>query len=65
MAVPIMDFNLVEIGRPNLGEKKPSQVKADVTFNIQRYTDTIKKEWESLRPVTTLPLSFGSTRKRG
>lgn len=51
MAVPIMDFNIVEIGRPSLGERKPSKVKADVTFNLQKYTDTIKQEWESLRPV--------------
>jgi len=51
MAVPIIDFGVVEIGRPKLGEKKPSLVKADVTFNLERYTDNIKQEWESLRPV--------------
>lgn len=51
MAVPVLDFNLVEIGRANLGERKPSLVKADVTFNLERYTDSIKKEWEGLRPV--------------
>jgi len=56
MAVPILDFGVVEIGRPKLGEKKPSLVKADVTFNLERYTDSIKQEWESLRPVRAFPL---------
>ncbi|CAG8690002.1 1367_t:CDS:10, partial [Gigaspora rosea] len=49
MAIEIERFNIVEVSKPNLGEDKPSQVKADVTFNIGRYTDSIQNEWDSLR----------------
>ncbi|CAG8455667.1 2479_t:CDS:10 [Acaulospora colombiana] len=40
---------IVEISKPNLGENKPSQVKADVTYDLGRYTDSIRNEWDSLR----------------
>ncbi|CAG8611326.1 5479_t:CDS:10, partial [Scutellospora calospora] len=49
MAIEIEQFSIVEVSKPNLGESKPSQVKADVTFNLGRYTDSIQNEWDSLR----------------
>jgi len=49
MGVPILDFNVVEIGRSKLGETKPSYVKADVTYNLERFTESIRQEWEALR----------------
>ncbi|OAD06901.1 hypothetical protein MUCCIDRAFT_137824 [Mucor lusitanicus CBS 277.49] len=49
MAVPIQDFNIVDVGEANLGESKPSRVRADVGFDVQKYTQTIRNEWDNLR----------------
>ncbi|CEP09725.1 hypothetical protein [Parasitella parasitica] len=49
MAVPIQDFNIVDVGEPNLGELKPSRVRADVGFDIQKYSKNIRNEWDNLR----------------
>lgn len=49
MAVPIEDFNIVDIGEANLGETKPSRVRADVGFQIGKFTQNIRKEWDGLR----------------
>ncbi|ORX82702.1 P-loop containing nucleoside triphosphate hydrolase protein, partial [Anaeromyces robustus] len=50
MAVEIVSFNIIEIGPPKLGENKPSYIKADVEIDTKRFTDSIRKEWDSLRP---------------
>jgi len=50
MAVEILSFNIIEIGPPKLGENKPSYIKADVEIDTKRFTDSIRKEWDSLRP---------------
>ncbi len=34
MAHPIASFCIVEVGKPNLGEMKPSSVRADVTLHL-------------------------------
>ncbi|GAN09003.1 intron-binding protein aquarius [Mucor ambiguus] len=49
MAVPIQDFNIVDVGEANLGESKPSRVRADVGFNVQKYSPNIRNEWDNLR----------------
>ncbi|XP_029848929.3 RNA helicase aquarius [Ixodes scapularis] len=48
MAQAIVNFAIVEVGKPNIGEKQPSKVRADVTvhLNVRR---EIKAEWEALR----------------
>lgn len=48
MAQPISGFAVVEVAKPNIGEKKPSRVRADVTVILSVKTD-IKSEWENLR----------------
>ena len=50
MAVPIKSFTIVDVAKPKLGETKPSQVRADVTFDIGRYIESIRDEWDALRP---------------
>ncbi|KAG8194552.1 hypothetical protein JTE90_013299 [Oedothorax gibbosus] len=48
MAQPITAFSIIEVGKPNIGEKQPSRVRADVTVTLStRYE--IKSEWEALR----------------
>lgn len=48
MAQPVVGFAVVEVAKPNLGESKPSRVRADVTINLN-VRNEIKSEWESLR----------------
>ncbi|XP_077538456.1 RNA helicase aquarius [Haemaphysalis longicornis] len=48
MAQPIVNFAIVEVGKPNIGEKQPSKVRADVTVHLSVRRE-IKAEWEALR----------------
>uniref|UniRef100_A0A0R3RQH9 Intron-binding protein aquarius n=1 Tax=Elaeophora elaphi TaxID=1147741 RepID=A0A0R3RQH9_9BILA len=48
MALPLVEFQIVEVGKPLIGEKSPAVVKADLTINLPRRTD-IRSEWEGLR----------------
>ncbi|CAG9565443.1 unnamed protein product [Danaus chrysippus] len=48
MAHPIQSFAVVEVAKPNIGEKAPSRVRADVTVTLS-VRNEIKHEWESLR----------------
>ncbi|XP_076165553.1 RNA helicase aquarius isoform X2 [Ptiloglossa arizonensis] len=48
MAQPISQFAVVEVAKPNIGEKRPSRVRADVTINLSVRKE-IKSEWENLR----------------
>ncbi|KAJ3073543.1 hypothetical protein HDU98_001283 [Podochytrium sp. JEL0797] len=49
MAVPIDRFEVTEVGTPTLGSLTPSSVVGELSFSIGRYTDTIRREWESLK----------------
>ena len=49
MAQPITNFVIIQIGKPNVGEKKASRVRADVTVNLEYIREDVKKEWTSLR----------------
>ncbi|XP_049959812.1 RNA helicase aquarius [Schistocerca serialis cubense] len=48
MAQPIVHFAVVEVAKPNIGEKRPSRVRADITVNLS-VRNEIKAEWEGLR----------------
>ena len=48
MALPISSFSIVEVAKPNIGEKQPSRVRADVSVTLS-VKDAIKNEWENLR----------------
>jgi intron-binding protein aquarius len=37
-----------------MGENKPAFVMADVSFNIGKCTETVQREWDSLRPRDSL-----------
>jgi intron-binding protein aquarius len=49
MAVPIDSLNIVDVAQPHLGEEKPAHVKADIGFQVGKYTPSIRREWDSLR----------------
>ncbi|XKL64533.1 hypothetical protein PGB90_004619 [Kerria lacca] len=48
MAQPIVNFTIVEVLKPKIGEKQPARVKADVTLQLN-LKPSIKAEWEGLR----------------
>ncbi|KAE8747342.1 hypothetical protein FOCC_FOCC005984, partial [Frankliniella occidentalis] len=48
MAQPIVNFAVVEVAKPNIGENHPSRVRADITVNLNVRRE-IKNEWENLR----------------
>lgn len=48
MALPISTFSVVEVGKPNVGENRPSRVRADVTVELN-VADSVKMEWEGKR----------------
>merc|ERR1719193_334609 len=48
MALPIQAFTIVEVAKPNIGERQPSRVRADVTVHLS-VREQIKDEWENLR----------------
>jgi hypothetical protein len=41
MAQPLTEFKLVEVGRPKLGELKPSSVRADVKIHLNVRYETV------------------------
>ncbi|KRZ07965.1 Intron-binding protein aquarius, partial [Trichinella zimbabwensis] len=48
MAMPIMHFAVIEVGRPKVGEKAPSVVRADLQLMLNVRHD-VRTEWENLR----------------
>uniref|UniRef100_A0AAF5PUK5 Intron-binding protein aquarius n=3 Tax=Wuchereria bancrofti TaxID=6293 RepID=A0AAF5PUK5_WUCBA len=48
MALPLVEFQIVEVGKPLIGEKSPAVVKADLTISLPKRAD-IRAEWEGLR----------------
>ena len=49
MAVPIKEFRITEVKRPNIGEVKPSACIAEVTFTVQKYKGSMRSEWDELK----------------
>lgn len=48
MALPVQEFAVFEVGKPLLGERKPSRVRADVAVSLNVRKE-IQDEWENLR----------------
>lgn len=34
MAVPLLDYSVIEVKKPNVGENKPAAVTADAVFTV-------------------------------
>lgn len=49
MAIPIDHVSVVDVAPVKVGENKPAFVKADITFDVGRYSEMIRREWDSLR----------------
>jgi len=49
MACPIQKFSIVEVTKPNLGEKVPGQVRAEAQINLLPFRGDVRGEWDAMR----------------
>lgn len=49
MAMPISKPAILEIVPPLVGDDKPSTVRAEVSFDVRRLSEGVRREWDSLR----------------
>mmetsp|Transcript_15961 Transcript_15961/g.37841 ORF Transcript_15961/g.37841 Transcript_15961/m.37841 type:complete len:1392 (+) Transcript_15961:941-5116(+) len=49
MAIPVSEFTIVEVKKPNVGEVKPGAVTADVVFNTRFLRGDVRAEWDELK----------------
>ncbi|EED18330.1 DEAD helicases superfamily protein (Aquarius), putative [Talaromyces stipitatus ATCC 10500] len=54
MAIPISKPAIIEVAQPRVGSTNPAFVRAEITLEVGRLADNIRKEWESLRPDDTV-----------
>ncbi|CZT52224.1 related to NAM7-nonsense-mediated mRNA decay protein [Rhynchosporium secalis] len=50
MALPITKPSILEVVPPLVGDDKPSAVRAEISLDVSRLADNVRREWESLRP---------------
>ncbi|KAL5942175.1 hypothetical protein ACKVV1_006881 [Pyricularia oryzae] len=50
MALPVSKPAVVDVVPAQVGDDAPSLVKAEVTIDLRRLTDGVKRDWDSLRP---------------
>ncbi|KAI9049183.1 hypothetical protein LZ554_007030 [Drepanopeziza brunnea f. sp. 'monogermtubi'] len=50
MALPITKPTILEVVPPLVGDDKPSAVRAEISLDVSRLADNVRREWESLRP---------------
>lgn len=50
MALPISRPSILEVVPPLVGDDKPSAVRAEISIDVRRLSDNIRREWDSLRP---------------
>ena len=50
MALPIPKPGILEVAAPKVGYTKPAFVKAEIVLDISKLADSVRKEWDSLKP---------------
>ncbi|KAH8594776.1 DEAD helicases superfamily protein-like protein [Bisporella sp. PMI_857] len=50
MALPIARPSILEIVPPLVGSDRPSAVKAEISLDVSRLADHIRREWDTLKP---------------
>ena len=50
MAIPITKPAIIEVAQSKVGTNKPAHVRAEVLLDVSRLNDSIRTEWDSLRP---------------
>ncbi len=41
---------ILEVGPPKVGDDKPAFVRAEITLDVSRLNDSVRRDWDSLRP---------------
>jgi intron-binding protein aquarius len=49
MALAIKEFRITTVSKPNIGESKPAQVVAEVTYTLAQSRGPIREEWEAIK----------------
>ena len=49
MAMPITKPTILEVVPPLVGEERPSMVRAEVSFDVRRLSEGVRREWDALR----------------
>ncbi|KAL3425681.1 intron-binding protein aquarius [Phlyctema vagabunda] len=50
MSLPIPKPSIMEAVPPLVGDDKPAVVRAEITLDVSRLAENIRREWDSLRP---------------
>ncbi|OTB06804.1 hypothetical protein M426DRAFT_318517 [Hypoxylon sp. CI-4A] len=50
MALPISRPSILEVAPALVGDDKPSAVNAEISLDVRRLADNVRREWDSLRP---------------
>ncbi|KAK0637250.1 hypothetical protein B0T17DRAFT_567791 [Bombardia bombarda] len=54
MALPIAKPTIVDVAPPLVGDDVPATVRAEVTIDLRKCSNAIRRDWESLRPDDVL-----------
>eukprot|EP00440_Ansanella_granifera_P045495 gb/GFBE01049290.1/.p1 GENE.gb/GFBE01049290.1/~~gb/GFBE01049290.1/.p1 ORF type:complete len:1354 (+),score=420.79 gb/GFBE01049290.1/:1-4062(+) len=49
MALPLVSLEVMNVKRPKVGEEVPSEVRAEVRFNLTGMLPHVRQEWDTLR----------------
>lgn len=50
MALPVSKPVVIEVLPPLIGDHKPSTVKAELSIDVRHLNESVRRDWESLRP---------------
>ncbi|KAL2866851.1 RNA helicase aquarius [Aspergillus lucknowensis] len=50
MAIPISKPAIIEVAPPKVGSANPAFVRAEITIEVGRLAESVRLEWDSLRP---------------
>ena len=54
MAMPIASPAIVEVAPPGVGTTYPGYVRSEIILDVSRLTDSMRSEWDNLRPKDTV-----------
>lgn len=68
MSTRLIRYRIVEVLPALVGDNKPSVVRAELSIDVRRLGDNVRREWESLRPddvVFLLAIDASQSQKSG
>lgn len=63
VALPISKPGILETAPPKVGSHEPAFVRAEITLNVSRLADNVRKDWDALRPEDAVFLVCASPGK--